>query len=183
MRLRTALRAGVVIVVVVLTLASTFLVTGPLGLVVAGDCLAVVGLVIVLARTPRSAAERPARRPGSVRAWLARAGLLRRADRPPVVQAGDFPTYAKISSDLGWAPVSQWHYDHGARPLLARLAQSALAERHRVDAAADPAGARRLVGDEIWPLVDPSRPPSFDSKAPGVGPRTLARIVDRLEQL
>jgi hypothetical protein len=60
---------------------------------------------------------------------------------------------------------------------------SALAEHHRVDAAKDPARARQLVGDEIWPLVDPLRPPSLDSKAPGADLHTLARIVDRLEQL
>jgi hypothetical protein len=100
-----------------------------------------------------------------------------------VVQAGDFPAYAKISSDLGWAPVSEWHYDHGIRPLFGRLLQSALMEHHRIDAAADPVRARRLVGDEIWPLVDPAKPPSFDSKAPGADLRTLARIVDKLEQL
>jgi hypothetical protein len=181
--MRTALRVGVVAVVAVLTLATSFLAAGPFGLVVAADCLAATGLVIALAGTPRSAAELPARRQSSARAWLAQAGFRRRAGRRPVVQASDFPSYAKISSGLGWAPVSQWHYDHGVRPLLTRLMQSALAEHHRVDATADPVRARRVVGDEIWPFVDPSRPPSFDSKAPGVGLRTLSRIVDRLEQL
>jgi len=101
----------------------------------------------------------------------------------PVVQPADFPTYAKISSDLGWAPVSQWHYDHGLRPLLARLAASALAEHHRVDMATNPARAASLIGEEIWPHIDPSRPASFDSKAPGADLPTLTRIVDRLEQL
>jgi hypothetical protein len=52
-----------------------------------------------------------------------------------------------------------------------------------VDLTRDPARARDLVGDDIWPLIDPSRPPSFDSKAPGADLRTLTRIVDRLEQL
>jgi hypothetical protein len=179
----TVLRTSMVVVVVVLTLVTTLLATGPFGLVVAADGLAALGLVIALAVTPGSSAERPVERQGGARAWLARTGLLRRAGPRPAVQASDFPAYAKISSDLGWAHVSRWHYDHGVRPLLARLAQSALAEHHRVDTAADPARAQRLVGDDIWPFVDPSRPPSFDSKTPGVGPRTLSRIVDRLEQL
>ena len=99
------------------------------------------------------------------------------------VRSGDFPAYAKISSDLGWAAVSRWHYYHGIRPLFGRLLESVLAERHRVDLARDPARARDLVGEDIWPLIDPSRPPSFDSKAPGADLRTLTRIVDRLEQL
>jgi len=99
------------------------------------------------------------------------------------VQTSDFPAYAKISSDLGWAPVSQWHYDHGLRPLLSRLFESVLAERYRVDLTADPERARSVVGDDIWPLIDPSRPPSLDSRAPGTDLRTLTRIVDRLERL
>jgi hypothetical protein len=99
------------------------------------------------------------------------------------VRPSDFPAYAKISSDLSWAPVSQWHYDHGLRPLLSRLFESLLAERHRVDLTADPERARSLVGDDVWPLIDPAGPPSFDSRAPGTDLPTLTRIVDRLEQL
>ena len=88
-----------------------------------------------------------------------------------------------LPSDLSWAPVSQWHYDHGIRPLLTRLAASALAEHHRVDLVATPARARSLVGEEIWPHVDPSRAASQDSKTPGADLGTLTRIVDQLEQL
>lgn len=180
---RAILRLGAVIVVALLTLASSFLYTGTFGLVVAADCLAGLGLIIALVAVPRGARDVAAWRPQRAWARLSWARFLRRQAPPTAVQAADFPSYAKISSDLGWAPVSQWHYDHGVRPLLARLVQSVLMDHHRVDAAADPARARRLVGDEIWPLVDPSRPPSLDSKAPGADLRTLSRVVDRLEQL
>ena len=182
-RLRTAQRAAGVAMVAAAALGSSFAVAGPLGLVVAADCLAIVALIIALAVTPGGVRERRSLRPGALAARASLARLVRGTRRGHALQATDFPTYAKISSDLGWALVSQWHYDHGIRPLLARLLQSVLAERHRVDAVADPARARRLVGDEIWPLVDPARPPSFDSQAPGADLRTLARIVDRLEQL
>ena len=180
---RTVTQVVAVIIVALLTLATSLAITGPFGLVVAADCLAGLGLIIALIAVPRGGREPLARRPPSTRARLRWAWPWRRLDSPAPVQAADFPTYAKISSDLGWAPVSQWHYDHGVRPLLVRLMTSALAEHHRVDAAKDPARARQLVGDEIWPLVDPLRPPSLDSKAPGADLRTLARIVDRLEQL
>jgi len=181
--MRTVARIAAVLVLMLLTLVTSLVVTGPFGLVVAAECLAGLGLLIALATVPRGTRELPAGRPASRRpgprwAWFWR----RRASAPPV-QTADFPSYAKISSDLGWAPVSEWHYDHGVRPLLARLVTLALAEHHRVDVATDPARARQLVGDEIWPLVDPFRPPSLDSKAPGADLRTLARIVDRLEQL
>jgi len=173
-----------VVIVAALTLATSYLVIGPFGLVIAADCLAALGLIIALTALPRTGRDLSARRPQGTqvdRSWWDR--WLGRPAQRPAVRTADFSTYAKISSDLGWAPVSQWHYDHGVRPLLARLMASALMEHHRVDATADPARARLLVGEEVWPFIDPSRPPSFDSKAPGVDLRTLTRIVDRLEKL
>jgi hypothetical protein len=181
-RAAATLRVVTVVVVTVLTLATAFVVTGSFGLAVAAECLAAVALAVALVITPRSTGEQPRRRAGA-HAWLARLRFWGRARPGSPVRVSDFPAYAKISSDLGWAPVSQWHYDHGLRPLLARLAASALAEHHRVDAATDPARARRLVGDDVWPHLDPSRPPSYDSKTRGADLRTLTHIVDRLEQL
>ena len=179
---RTVMRRGAVVTLAALgALAAAFAIGGPFTLVVTAECLAALALVITLARTPPGVRERGVPRAA---AWAraARARLGRRR-LPAEVRSGDFPAYSKISSDLGWASVSRWHYDHGIRPLFGRLLESVLAERHRVDLARDPARARDLVGDDIWPLIDPSRPPSFDSKAPGADLRTLTRIVDRLEQL
>jgi hypothetical protein len=182
-RLAAARRAAAVTLAALGALAAALAVGGPLGLAVAAECLAALALVIALARTPGGVRER--RTPRTAPAWarITRGRIWRRRGPPAVVRAADFPAYTKISSDLGWAPVSAWHYDHGIRPLFGRLAASALAERHRVDLARDPARARGLVGADIWPLIDPARPPSFDSKAPGADLRTLTRIVDRLEQL
>ena len=179
--LTVARRVAAVTLAALGTLAAAFAIGGPFTLVVTAECLGALALVVALARTPAGVREHGVPR---IAAW-ARAAWARLARRPPPaeVRSADFPAYAKISSDLGWAPVSQWHYDHGIRPLFGRLLESVLAERHRVDLARDPARARDLVGDDIWPLVDPSPPPSFDSKAPGADLRTLTRIVDRLEQL
>ena len=180
--LTLAWRAAAVTLAVLAALATALAVGGPFAVVVTAECLAALAVVVVLARTPGGRRERRAPR-GAAWAHAVRARLWPRRSPPAQVRSADFPAYAKISSDLGWAPVSQWHYDHGIRPLFGRLLESMLAERHRVDLARDPARARDLVGDDIWPLVDPSRPPSFDSKAPGADLRTLTRIVDRLEQL
>jgi hypothetical protein len=176
-----ARRVTAIALAVLAALAAALAVGGPFTAVVTAECLAALALVVVLARTPAGVRERGV---PQAAAWgrAVRARLGRRGP-PAEVRSADFPAYAKISSDLGWAPVSQWHYDHGIRPLFGRLLESLLAERHRVDLARDPARARDLVGDDIWPFVDPSRPPSFDSKAPGADLRTLTRIVDRLEQL
>ncbi len=177
-----ARRTAVVTLAAIAALVAALLAGGPFTLVVTAECMAALTLVIVLARTPGGVRERGA---PQAAAWARAAWTrLRRRHRPLAeVRSADFPAYAKISSDLGWAPVSQWHYDHGIRPLFGRLLESRLAEHHRVDLARDPARARDLVGEDIWPLVDPSLPPSFNSKAAGADLRTLTRIVDRLEQL
>ena len=179
--LTVARRAGAVLLAILAALAVALVVGGPSTLVITAECVAALTLLIALSRTPGGVRDR---RAPLAAAWARAAwAWLRRRSPPAEVRSADFPSYAKISSDLGWAPVSQWHYDHGIRPLFGRLLESVLAERHRVDLARDPARARDLVGDDVWPLVDPSRPPSFDSKAAGADLRTLARIVDRLEKL
>jgi hypothetical protein len=176
-------RVAVVTVAAFASLAAAFAVSGQLGLVITADCLAALALLVALARTPGGVRERDVLRPVAAWARVAWQRIWLRRVAPAAVQPADFPAYAKISSDLGWAPVSQWHYDHGLRPLLSRLFESVLAERHRVDLTADPERARSVVGDDVWPLIDPSRPASFDSRAPGTDLRTLTRIVDRLERL
>jgi hypothetical protein len=181
--LATVIRAAVVAVAGALTLGASLAVSGQSGLVVTADCLAALALVVALASTPGGVRERDVLRPAVTWARAIRHRIWPRHAAPPAVRPSDFPAYAKISSDLGWAPVSQWHYDHGIRPLLSRLFESALAERHRVDLTADPERARSVVGDDVWPLIDPSRPRSFDSRAPGTDLPTLTRIVDRLERL
>jgi len=181
--LATVWRVAVVTVAALAALAAAFTVSGQLGLVIAADGLAALALVIALVSTPGGAPERDVLRPVTAWAQVAWQRIWPQRAEPTGVRPSDFPAYAKISSDLGWAPVSRWHYDYGLRPLLSRLFESVLAERHRVDLTADPERARSLVGDDIWPLIDPSRPRSFDSRAPGTDLRTLTRIVDRLEQL
>jgi hypothetical protein len=181
--LATVWRVAVVTVAALAALGAAFTVSGQLGFVIAADCLAALALVIALVSTPGGVRERDVLRPVVAWARVAWQRIWPHRAEHAAVRPSDFPAYAKISSDLSWAPVSQWHYDHGLRPLLSRLFESVLAERHRVDLSADPERARSVVGDDVWPLIDPSWPPSFDSKAPGTDLRTLARIVDRLEQL
>ena len=52
----------------------------------------------------------------------------------------------------------------------------------------DPDAARMLLcprpGDErLWYWVDPERPPATAAGTPGIPPRTLARLIERLERL
>jgi hypothetical protein len=166
----------------ILILGASVGLAGPLGLVIAADCLAGLALLFLLTRTPQGS---PGHTAQAVAALLRRVtgGRFPPGRRRPTVQPSEFPTFLKISSDLSWAAVSRWHYDHGTRPLLTRVMQAALADRHQLDLAADPQRARQLMGDDLWPFLDPAGPPSQDSRAPGVDLQTLALIVDRLESL
>lgn len=164
-------------------IGSSIGLAGPRGLVIASDALAGAALLALLTHTPHGSPGQPGQ---SFAAALSKitGGRFPPGARPqPPVQASEFPSFLKIGSDLGWAPVSRWHYDHGTRPLLSRVLQTALAERHQLDITSDREQARQLVGDDVWPLLDPASPPSPDSRTPGVDLPTLTRIIDRLERL
>ncbi|MEY9935355.1 putative membrane protein YgcG [Catenulispora sp. GP43] len=47
-------------------------------------------------------------------------------------------------------------YERGLRRELTRLAAARLAERHGVNLYRDPQAAARVIGADLWPLVDPS---------------------------
>ena len=99
-------------------------------------------------------------------------------------QAGSTLTaYRRIEGALAQAEMSRRHFDHTARPLLQRLLGALLADRRRLDLSRDTGAAREAIGDDLWPLIDPARPVSGDSRPPGVSEQTIARIVDRLEDL
>jgi hypothetical protein len=79
-------------------------------------------------------------------------------------------------------------YDVELRPALQHLLAARLAQRHGVSLYADPAAARRLLlpgrrDDSLWFWLDPGRQAETDPKRPGIPPRALAAILDRLERL
>lgn len=79
-------------------------------------------------------------------------------------------------------------YDAELRPALQHLLAARLAQRHGVSLYADPAAARRLLlpgprDDALWFWLDPGRHAETDPERPGIPPRSLAAILDRLERL
>lgn len=149
-------------------LGEGYLVAGPAGFVVAGTALALIAILFARAMMPRGEQLPPS--------------AVGKDHRPGDSSEADFPGYRKIISDLSWAAASPRHYDHGLRRQLTGLLDARLAQRYGLDAAR-PERARELVGAELWPLLDMSRPPSNDSHAPGVSMATVDRIVTRLEEL
>ncbi len=148
-------------------LAAGYTSGGPRGLVIVGTILAAAALLAARAAAIPAAPWR----------------LARRGRAPSDVSPADFPAYRQIAADVGWGEYSRRHYDRVTRPMLGRLLGAVLAERYRLDMGQHPQEARRLVGADLWPLIDPSARPSDGSEAPGVGVATLEQIVDRLERL
>jgi hypothetical protein len=86
---------------------------------------------------------------------------------------------------------SRGAYDAGLRGTLEHLLASRLAERHGISLYEDPAAARRLLcpggrDGDLWNWIDPAGQPAESGPprdAPGIPPRTLTRLIDRLEHL
>lgn len=138
---------------------------GRSGAILAVSLLAAVPLLVVLVTlgSPRA----PARVP------------------EPSSDPDGWQSFREIAVELGWASVSRRHFDGHPRRMLQRVAAAALEDRAGVDFH-DPRDRDRaiaLIGADLWPLVDPQRPPSTDSHAAGLDPATVDRLLTRLESL
>jgi hypothetical protein len=125
-------------------------------------------------------------------------GLLRSlppAEREPDPPADQWHEPGRTSIAGFWrkrgvlkdATVSMASFEHELRPTLQHLLAARLAERYGISLYADPDAARRLLlprarDQDLWPWLDPRRPPT-PGQGRGVPARTLAAIIDRLEQL
>jgi hypothetical protein len=99
-----------------------------------------------------------------------------------------FTGYWRSRSGLGDGIKSMPAYEAELRGTLQRLLAARLAERHGVSLERDPDAARRLLcprprDQGLWYWVDPARPPVSGGRQPGIPPRTLARLIDRMEHL
>jgi hypothetical protein len=157
-------------VLVAATAAAGYALAGQAGASVVVICAAALGLAVVRALLP------PAD-PPSGDDDLAASG------RPPM----RFTGYWRRRSGLMGASRSAAAFDAELRGTLQSLLAARLAERHAISLTSDPAGARRLLcrgraDEDLWDWVDPDRPPPAAGQ-PGIPPRTLRRLIDRLEQL
>jgi hypothetical protein len=157
-------------VLVALAAATGYVTGGLAGAAVVVSGAAVAALVVMRALTPLDVA------PGAVRRTDAEA--------TPVTFAG----YWRKRTGLVDGTQSMTAYDAELRGTLQHLLAARLAERHGISLDDDPDAARRLLcpdlrDDALWYWVDPARPRAGAGRQPGIPPRTLARLIDRLEQL
>ena len=147
------------------------LVAGWPGVAVVAIGAAALSMVVLRGLLPRSA-ELSVRRAGA-----------RQAARPIF---GYAQRRFVVATSISSRPV----YESDLRPVLEHLLAARLAENHGINLYTDPAAARRVFcrtrGDEaLWRWVDPAQALSTAEreKSRGVSPRTLTRLVNRLEQL
>jgi hypothetical protein len=76
--------------------------------------------------------------------------------------------------------------DHAHRrllPLLRATAAARIAARHGFELERRPEAARALLGEDGWDLLRPDRPAPADRHGPGVPPKRVAALIERLESL
>jgi hypothetical protein len=104
-------------------------------------------------------------------------------------------------SMLGWTSLvaaarsSTGNFQHAVKPEIERLYAVRLADKYGISLHAEPERAAEVIGPELWPWIDPRRPPTTPSaKSPrqaldrrsAASPlpeSVLGALVDRLEQL
>lgn len=86
---------------------------------------------------------------------------------------------ARLDASLARGAQSGEHFWRVTRPALRRLTTERLRVGSGIDVTADPVGARRQMGDELWEMF--STPAEHAGPAPG--PEGLQRLVERLERL
>jgi hypothetical protein len=157
-------------VLVALAAGAGYVAGGLAGTAVVVSGAAVAALIFMLAITPLNVASR--------------AGHLTDAEAVPVTFTG----YWRKRAGLVDGTQSLTAYDAVLRGTLQHLLAARLAEGHGINLHDNPDAARRLLcprprDDTLWYWVDPARPPTQTGRQPGIPPRTLARLIDRLEQL
>jgi hypothetical protein len=118
-------------------------------------------------------------------AWRTSARTLKAAAPPRITRAfeagpGPGTTLARARHATGARLAGDVHVV--LRPVLQEIAIERLHARG-VDLFSDATAARELLGDALWDLVRPERPPPPDRLARALELRELSLLVDRLEAI
>ncbi len=155
----------------------------PLLLVAAGCVVATaLGLVLGQGRTVALAAAL------AFAAALAAATALQlrpaqRQQPPRRARDDEMPLRLRqIVDDLRETEQSEFGVDRSLRPLLVPIVAARLGRRG-IDMALAPRRAQELLGDPLWEIVRPDRPPAANRVGRGLASDDLREAIERLEQL
>ena len=159
-------------VTVVAAALAAAAVSGWPGVVAITAGVAAIALLLLRGVIPRSEAQ-----------------LFRRAEGKQ--QARAISGYAQRRFVVSTSMLSRPMYESDLRPVLEHILAAKLAENHGINVYTEPASARRAFcrtrGDEhLWPWIDPAQTLDSDDRTRhrhGIPRRSLARLIDRLEQL
>ena len=120
-------------------------------------------------------------------AFAAAAALeLRPAGRqqpPPNARHDEMPLRLRQIADvLRESGRSEVGVDRSLRPLLVPIVAARLGRRG-IDMARAPRRAQELLGDRLWEIVRPDRPPAANRVGGGLASDELQEAIERLEQL
>jgi hypothetical protein len=91
--------------------------------------------------------------------------------------------YSRRRFVIKYSSETSGFYESELRPALEHILAARLAERHSANLYADPEAARAIIGDRLWYWIDPDLVEVRLKRGNGIPPRTLARLIDRLERL
>lgn len=132
--------------------------------------LAAFGLARLLGRLRSSLPERG---PSPVDAALGRRTRAR----------ARVPELERIEREVTLGLTTAFDLHFRLRPTLRRIASELLHARRGIDLDADPAAARRALGQETWELVRKDREPPQDRFGPGLELASLRNVVGSLEAI
>jgi hypothetical protein len=99
----------------------------------------------------------------------------RKSERPEELQ--------KVEREVALGAATAFDLHYRLRPSLRGIAGELLAARHGIDLEANPAAARRELGDEAWEIVRPDREPPTVRFGAGLHADSLQVVVAALERL
>ena len=107
----------------------------------------------------------------------------RRQQPPPRARDDEMPLRLRqIVGDLRESEQSEFGVVRSLRPLLVPIAAARLGRRG-IDMALSPRRAQELLGDRLWEIVRPDRPPAASRGGRGLGSDDLREAIELLEQL
>jgi hypothetical protein len=93
------------------------------------------------------------------------------------------PELDKIEREVTLGLTTAFDLHFRLRPTLRRIASELLRARRGIDLDANPAAARRALGEETWELVRADREPPLDRFGRGLDLNSLRNVVVSLEAL